>query len=137
MPLRVRGVEAAISSLQTTHKRMTADALQAMHEGALEIEQRAREYAPVDTGNLENAITTSEVISTLGKSEIKVFVADEGDVSKYVLQMHEGSYKLGPLSAAKAKATGKQVGPKFLSRAANELFPAIKQRILNKLRAFR
>lgn len=139
MPLRVKGTEAAISSLAATHRRMTEEATAAMLAGAKEIQALAREFAPVDEGDLEAAISIGDVEQGPSNSSITVFVADESPsgraVDQYATRMHEGSYKLGPLSAEKQARTGKLVGPKFLARAAAQLFPSIKQRISAALRS--
>jgi hypothetical protein len=47
---------------------------------------------------------------------------------RYDVRMHEGVYELGDASKDKAQASGKQVGAKYLSRAWQELEPAITAR---------
>lgn len=135
MPLKVKGLETAISTLSTTHKRMTQAALEELEQGAIDIRDRARMYVPVKTTALTKAIVADKPKVTGVQTKIVVRIRP-GKVSKYAAWMHEGvpTYNLRKRSREKAEALGVEVGPKFLSRAANELFPAIKKRISERLR---
>lgn len=96
--------------------------------------QLAVSYAPVDEGNLEDAImidTTSKGASGLGFTARTKFASIWVDVDRaygqtkggkirrigdYAIWIHEGTYNLGEKSLAKRMA-GNDVGRKYMERA--------------------
>lgn len=89
--------------------------------------RRAQEYAPIDTGRLEEAITTAESTNVYGRKTIYVGV-DENELGegystygfRYDIYMHEAVYHLGEGSQEKAERLGVDVGPKYLERAIKD-----------------
>lgn len=112
-------------------------AVLAMLDGAESIQERAVKQAPVDMGNLEEAIEIDTV--KIAEGHIEVFINDDMEaagrpagtkVGQYSDQMHEGVYKLGPKSRAKEATNGGfVVGRKFLERAVTDLTPEIMKNI--------
>lgn len=133
MGLKILGVKETLVNLRRTEQRTHKRLLRLMRRGAEDIRDLSREYAPVDEGNLEEAIEVGESVENfMGRSRNVEFVGVNPDKLgegftkykyRYDIAMHEGSYNLGPLSQAKAQASGKQVGPKYLTRAWKELEP--------------
>lgn len=122
----------------TARRRVTAK----LHQKALQIQNLAKQMAPIDDGNLEKAIKVfpestpaTRVRNALGqfaRVDIYVYVdmdmpADEGKkVGDYAYIMHEhltpfGAYNLGPKSAAKQAGQSVMVGGKYLERAYAQL----------------
>ncbi|WP_374335525.1 HK97 gp10 family phage protein [Methyloversatilis sp.] len=113
-----------------------------MQEAGKEIQKRAVEYAPVDEGDLENAIKYSaERTGRRGRVMVFIFIdedmptSDGKRVGSYARKMHEqlapygtGRYNLGPKSREKRDA-GADVGGKFLERAINELRGKVYERV--------
>ncbi|MCG5512857.1 hypothetical protein LQD11_06900 [Ectothiorhodospira shaposhnikovii] len=110
-----------------------------MSGSAEELAAVARKMAPVDEGNLEDAIVVSEAGRGLFggiKFEVKI---DENmplpekpgkTVGDYATIMHEqltpyGPLQLGPASIEKQKTTDVIVGGGFLERAADQVSPSI------------
>lgn len=135
MGLKVRGIGAVKRALVRTEQRTTKALLRHMRNSAILIRDLAREYAPVDQGDLENAIVATEAPEvSFGRKRQVAFVGVDSSVLgpgynrwgfRYDIHMHEGAYKLGPLSQAKQDASGKTVGPKYLTRACEDLKPEI------------
>lgn len=136
MGLEITGVKSTLVNLRRTEQRTTKRLLRLMRDSAEDIRDLAREYAPVDEGNLEEAIEVAEGterflgrtrnVELVGVNPDKLGEGYQRYKYRYDIAMHEGSYNLGPLSQAKAAANGKQVGPKYLTRAWKELEPNIK-----------
>ena len=114
-------------------------ALAAMRKGAEDIQELAREMAPVEKHNLEESIQIAEDREgARGRTRVFVYI-DEGmaaegrpfgvTVGDYAVYMHEGKYKLGPKSKEKQSGTSVRVGRKFLERAADELAPEIFEKV--------
>lgn len=124
-------------------ERATKGLSTVMREEAEKLAELARDYAPVDEGNLEEAIQTKfDYEGINGRLRASVFIKmgmvvdrETGKrISHYAMAMHEGlaphgsgAFKLGPLSRQKA-AGGKDVGGKFMERAAAQRIGIIYQR---------
>lgn len=132
MGLRVSGLSKVLANMKRTEERVQKGSLEALRQAAKEVVALARKFAPIDDGDLTEAISAQEVrertsLGRFGQIEIRVGV----DVSKlnlekrkgfdYSIPMHEGSYNLGPLSRIKQAGQSEQVGPKYLSRALQQL----------------
>lgn len=146
MGLSIKRVEETIIRLrrmeEKTHKRI----LRRLRRAAIDIRDLARDNAPVDLGNLENAI--EDIASREGNREVRYVgvnpdkLGDGYQVNgfRYDIAMHIGivngePYELGPRSRAKQN-TGKDVGPFYLERAAKSLTPGIQadiNRILSEV----
>jgi hypothetical protein len=124
MPIKLKGLDQVLSNLKITQTEISKVAVSQLRQGAIRIQQSARNYSPVEFGNLESSIKTEEQITDTAAT-IRIGVDDATPVPErpgkhvgdYALFIHESDYHLGPASLAKAAATGKQVGPKFLERA--------------------
>lgn len=139
MAMRIKGVQATMSTLSEISRRSTTDARTEIKLGAEEIQKRAQVYAPVDLHNLEKAITVSRPIDTGRQFKVDIRVGgivNGRNVDEYALIMHEWSGRWGAGTKAKQASLGVLVGPKYLERAARELFPIIQRRVsaaLNKI----
>lgn len=141
MAIKVTGVEELLVSLQQTGQRAERGVAGEIRQGAEDIKDLAVMQAPVDEGNLENAIKVEVDRSGIrGRVQAYVFVdgdEDAGDgkkVEDYATRIHEGVYQLGPRSQTKNAAVGGGVGRKFLERAVDELAPGIINRVRNAMK---
>ena len=135
-----------------------AASLKVMDEKADEIVQLAKDNAPVDKHNLEEAIfRTPEKVTVedshfrnpstgqFVKQKITIGVKDEMadkttgervNIAQYKVVMHE-SDRAGHGSSEndKKRAEGKNPGNKYLERAFNEIDPTIEPTMIAKVRA--
>ncbi|ATW57954.1 putative tail-component [Pseudomonas phage nickie] len=132
MGLKVSGLERVRKNLARTEQKAKAGSLQGLREAAQIVVEEARKNAPIDKGDLENAIVAVESrertsLGRFGQTQIQVGV----DVSKlnleqhggydYSIKMHEDpNYNLGPLSQAKQNNSSNTVGYKYLARALKD-----------------
>ena len=139
MGLEVRGISAVSSMLSNQHKKTNPRALDAMRGGAKEILELAKKQAPVDEGNLEDALELQEDRFGLNtRTRITIFVNEskalphrpDKTVGDYATRMHDGQYNLGKDSLAKQRANGQVVGPKYLERAVQKLEKEIIQSVM-------
>lgn len=136
MAITVSGVDSLLAKLSQTGERAVRGVSEEIKEGAKDIQDLARLQAPVDEGNLEDAIKVEVDRSGInGRIQAYVYVdsdQDTGDgrtVGEYSNYMHEGTYNLGPRSQIKQSAAGVVVGRKFLERAVDDLAPGIIDRV--------
>jgi hypothetical protein len=136
MGLRVDfDIDSLIAQLDAVGKDTTKAAQNAMKAGGKDIRDLARDYAPIDDGDLEKAIVTQVDGKTVFVGIDPRAVDEHGrPVVGYATLMHEyqaigapgplpkasGLYGLGKKSVAKDGGRG-IVGGKFLERAFNEL----------------
>jgi hypothetical protein len=141
MGVKVSGVEKLLYSLRQIGEQAVKGVSDEIRKGAYDIRDLAREYAPVDEGNLEEAILIEINQGDInGRLQAFVYIDMEkaarksstGNVGGYAMRMHEGFYKLGPLSRRKDAGRGR-VGRKFLQRAVDELGPEIMERVQAKI----
>jgi hypothetical protein len=125
MGVKMKGFEGLNIRLQRIGDETPKLVREQMREAGQDVERLARAFAPVDEGNLEQAIQALEERGDANRIEVVVGVVDNGtrNIKTYAEQMHEGlaphgsgAFQLGPLSQAK-RARGKFVGGKFLTRA--------------------
>jgi hypothetical protein len=136
MAITVSGVEELMLKLSQTGERAIRGVSDEIKDGAKDIQDLARLQAPVDEGNLEDAIKV-EFERTGINRRVEAFVYVDGDqeaddgkvVGDYAPRMHEGTYNLGPRSKIKQSAAGVIVGRKFLERAVDDLAPKIINRV--------
>ena len=133
MGISVRGITSTSTALRVSGGAIEADLAGALREAADEIIERARNYAPVDEENLEDAIDYLEEDDPL-HVVVGVDMNHPGTrsptVSGYAEKMHEGDYQLGKRSQDKQAALGVMVGPKYLERAVDE----VKEKFTDRLR---
>ncbi|MEG0062979.1 MAG: HK97 gp10 family phage protein [Pseudomonas sp.] len=131
MGLIVKGLKGVMARISRSEKRVMDGSLSALRAMAELVATEARLNAPVDTGELENAISTIEDRTRNSKGQFgQVTIRVGVDTSKlkledhkgydYSIPMHEGTYNLGPKSQAKQDAQGNIVGPKYLERALRD-----------------
>ncbi len=143
MALKIKGIDATLSTFREIDRRFTEEAGAAVEKGAKDIAALARKYAPIDKGDLERSIRAQRVNDGRStKWRVKVGGTQGGrNVSEYALAAHEGfstnrkSWSLGKKSKAKAAALGVPVGPGYLRRAFTQLSPSISKAISEGLRA--
>lgn len=148
MGLKVRFDPAAIAAkLTQIGERAEKHGAEAMSRAAKEIQKRAKDYAPLEHGGLEEAIETSSDRGGINRRRrFYVYVdpdAPELDkdgsptgryVGRYLYWIHEGDYNLGKRSQAKDAALGGGVGPKFLERASDEVTEKLNQAIADHIK---
>ncbi|CAB4122127.1 Bacteriophage HK97-gp10, putative tail-component [uncultured Caudovirales phage] len=122
-------IDSLIAILSQTGEYVRKGVAKKMVEGGVKMRDKAKDYAPVDEGNLEDAITVQHDRAGInGRTKVYVFVdeshpvdnRDGHTVGEYAMRMHEGSYNLGEKSLAKQAGLGVTVGPKYLERAADD-----------------
>lgn len=139
MSIQVKGIDATSAAFRRIGKKTTSAALRESRKGMKAIRDRARDYAPVDEGNLEAAIELEEFVD--GRRKAWIVGVDVEQLGpgyqktgfRYDIAMHEGVYKLGPLSEAKGGAAA-GVGPKYLERAVREIKPEIEKNIRSAIK---
>lgn len=145
MGISITGFDQLSLVLEQVTDRSVRGVQNVLEDGAYWIGQTAKEYSPVDTMNLENAIKIMKAQD--GSNRRNVFYVyvdesepasaenDDGDVypssagktvGDYALLMHEGlapygsgAFELGKKSQRKA-AMGLDVGGKYMSRALED-----------------
>lgn len=141
MGLIVKGLQAVQARISRTETKVMDGSLRALRAMADLVVAEARRNAPVDTGDLENAIVAIEErertsLGQFGQISIRVGV----DVTKLQLHLHKGfdysipmhedpNYNLGPRSEAKQNAQGNVVGYKYLERALKDNEAEIRRRV--------
>lgn len=153
-------VEFLVGRIRQVGDRAVRGVSDIMQEEGEAIAQLAREFAPVDQGNLEEAIKVEVARGgSRGRISVDVYIDPDmpaphinpdGTVTKgtesktvgdYAAAMHEGlapygsgAFKLGPRSLAKA-ASGAAVGGKFLERALAKRARAIFLKVSRAVKA--
>ncbi len=148
MGMTLEGADEAMALLYQTGQRVTRGVVGKMRSEAEAIQKLAQQYAPVDHGNLGEAIE----IRTLGggrdelgrfmRKSFEVFInmnasGHRGEpISQYAYEMHElllpygaGGFNLGKLSQQKDAGRG-IVGGRFLERAVDEVSKGIMNRLI-------
>lgn len=113
--------------LKKVIKRKTINALDAV--GAFAAGE-TKDRTPIDEGFL-----TEDVEYQVYPNEniVVIRIPINAPSAEYAIKMHEDSYNLGPRSAAKAQATGKLVGRKYITRSLDEEKKPIKEIIKREL----
>lgn len=131
-----------VTRIEQTGDRAIRGALDEMRSEAEEIQQLARQFAPVDTEGLEDSISVDEDRSGVNRRTVLLVYIDgthmAGDgtqIGKYAHYIHESpGYNLGPKSLEKSARLGGGVGPKFLQRAAAERGPFLRKAIAERVK---
>jgi hypothetical protein len=146
--VKVRGELLLRKKLMNTGTAINKAAADALRAGARRIRDRARDYAPVEYGNLEDSIKLQEENRSQNTWNEIVYIdrttpaPERGEgaiVGDYAVYAHEGIVSgtkgggigQGPASIAKAQRLGVEVGPKFLERAFNENVARIRQEVID------
>lgn len=152
MGIKVSGIDELTFLLRQVGPKAQRGALDAMRDEAQDIVDLAKKYAPIDKGNLEEAIRFEEQgggrdsAGRFARKEIVIGIdADKpADANKtvgdYAYEMHEhltpyGEYKLGPRSMQKQAGQSERVGGKFLERAVNKVSKGMIDRIIARVRS--
>lgn len=152
MGMEVEGAEQLMVMLRQLGPKATDGIFEQMKVEARSIRNLARSYAPVDHGNLEEAIQMEvlgggrDARGRFIRKALSVFVDMEArghngePMSQYAYIMHEhltpyGPLKLGEKSAAKNAGSGR-VGGRFLERAANEVSDRIMTRLIDVAKTY-
>lgn len=146
MGMKLNGLQVTLSTFAEVDRRFNAVAAREIEAAAKAISALAREYAPVDRGDLVKSIRAQRVAG--GKStswRVKVGGQQGGrNIDAYALRVHEtmaitrggktrGVLNPGKASRQKAASSGNPVGGNFLRRAYLKLSPEIKKRMTEAL----
>lgn len=143
MGLKVIGLSSVRSRLIRTESKTNKASLRVFRAGAAQILKRAKEYAPVDEGDLENSLEKIENrTGSHRRTNIQIGVNPNklGDGYsvygfRYDVRQHEDtSLGRGPKSQEKAERIGKNVGPKYLSRALKDFEKDVDESIKKAVR---
>ena len=130
MGIEIQGVSEVNALLRRTADRTSKRQLVRLRKGVEDVTRKAKEFAPVDDGYLEGAITAVATrLNTFNHRYEFMVGVDKALLGPgksiygfdYDVEMHEGVYNLGPLSQQKQQVSGKRVGPKYLARALEEV----------------
>jgi hypothetical protein len=131
MGVKVKGIAELAYKLENMMETSIRGASDILEAGADDIQKLAREMAPVDEGNLEQAIMVEKKRDGINRrNTFEVYVDDslqangEKTIGDYALIMHEGRgsiwHDLGKKSQLKNASVSARVGEKYLERAADE-----------------
>lgn len=138
MGIEIEGIDQLEYLIRQGGAKAQKGASEQMKREATRIRDLARKFAPIDEGNLEDAIQIEEVgggrneTGQFQRKSYNVFVdmfhpaQNDGIVGQYAYIMHEhlapfGPYKLGPRSRAKQAGQGEMVGGLYMDRAVAEV----------------
>ena len=155
MGLRIEGEISVQQMLLRLDAEGSRRVVWRLYQHALKVRDLARKFAPVDLGNLEEAIkvrperfvAARDAFGRFARQEIEVYV-DESmpvphgknkTVGDYAYEIHEhlypyGSWKLGKNSQAKQATQNEVVGGGFLERAAEEIEAQLDEVLLDIFR---
>lgn len=156
MSVEVYGVEELKYLLKQAGLKAVKGAFDQMRREAKKIETLAKQMAPVDEGDLEDAIQMVETgggrdeFGRFARKSITIEVDMDASagvdsqgrprtVGAYAYTMHEhlapyGRFNLGPRSRAKQDGQNVMVGGKYLERAMDEVMPGMMDRIVRHVR---
>ena len=154
MGIEVTGIEELAVMLQQTGAKAQKGVSEQMKREAIKIRDLARKFAPVDYGNLEDAIQLGEdggerddFSGRFTRKSYTVFIdmehpAEEGKVvGDYAYLMHEhlmpyGPFKLGEHSLAKQAGQTEMVGGMYLDRAVDQVTEGMMRRLIDVARTY-
>lgn len=136
--MNVTGIKENVLRLRNIEKRVHENARKTMHATADRIVAKAKKMAPVDEHNLEDAIT-KQVGYEGSRRRLAIDVVIQPVVNgvrveDYATYMHEGDYELGEKSQVKNDSQAEQVGPGFLTRAAEPEREKLQERWIGIIR---
>lgn len=152
MAIRLEGADELAVMLRQIGPKATDGIFEQMKIEARSIQNLARSYAPLDHGNLEDAIKMEvlgggrDARGRFVRKALSVFIDMEArgyagePMSQYAYLMHEhltpyGPLKLGEKSAAKDGGRG-IVGGRFLERASEEVSAGIMSRLIDVAKTY-
>jgi hypothetical protein len=123
--------------LKQIGERAVSHGADAMRKTADEMQELARDIAPIKTGDLEEAIEVGEERGDNRRIEVFVYLDKTQTVHRgfeYGSRMHKsltpvGPLNLGPLSEAKNSSSPLPVGGAFIRRAAEALVGPLKRAV--------
>lgn len=151
MAVKIEGVDQLFYRIDRAGENSRSKMSKLLREGAEDIAQRAREYAPIDHGNLEKAIEVEplggerDYRGRFTKISYVVQVNPEATGFKgepllpYAYEMHEhqtpngGKYKLGERSLQKDGGRG-VVGGGYMERAVDDIENDLMSRMIDVIR---
>lgn len=153
MGMEVEGVETLQFLLTQLGEKATDGVVAQMRKEAFAMRDLARKFAPLDHGNLEEAIKVQTLGGERGpngrftRKSFSVFVDmnmkgyDGRPISEYAYLMHEhltpyGPYNLGKNSQAKQEGQREMVGGMYLERAAVEISEGVMNRLIEVARGY-
>lgn len=149
MGIDIKGLDQLNSRISRIDAVTSKAQLQLMREYSKKIADKARDFAPVDEGNLENSIVVVEKPTGINRRLVSEIGVDTSKLGSgytqrgypYHIAMHEdpsGTSGNGPLSREKAERLGVMVGPKYMTRAldhyADQLNEAFAKAVREALR---
>lgn len=153
MAMSIKGIDATLSTFREIDRRFTEAAGDVLEEGAKDISEWARKFAPIDKGHLVKSIRAQRVkdpYSTKWRIKVGGVIAGR-DVSAYASLVHErmrithgeptrrkgekgDGFNPGWRSQKKARELGVPVGKKFLQRAYDMHVKSIEKALREALR---
>jgi hypothetical protein len=150
--MELEGADELMVLLRQLGPKATDGIFQQMKVEAKTIRDTARSYAPIDHGNLEDAIKMEvlgggrDARGRFVRKAVSVFIDMEAEghngelISQYAYIMHEhltpyGPLNLGKKSRAKDGGTG-MVGGRFMERAADDVSAQMMNRLINVAKTF-
>lgn len=143
--MKFRNGDKVITDIQSTGERVVEGARKVMHSAAARIVKRAKLYAPIDTGDLIEAIQAKKrYVGARGRLAYEIIadgeVASGRNVSDYAAVVHE-AYETqiavnGPGRNTQAKMDanpGVFIGSKFLERAHEEEGERLRPRLIEAI----
>jgi hypothetical protein len=138
--------DAMIAELRNIAQRANSNAARTLKRASIRVRDLAKQYAPKDTGSLEESLDYGDRRDTNGRNVYLVFVTGDyrhkggkkmvgqyADIMENELTPY-GKYKLGSGSQTKADS-GKAVGGKFLERAVDKVSESITDEMMAAARA--
>jgi hypothetical protein len=152
MGMQLEGADELMVMLRQLGPKATDGIFEQMKVEAQSIRDLARTYAPIDHGNLEDAIKMEvlgggrDARGRFVRKALSVFIDMDAEgyngepMSQYAYIMHEhltpyGPLNLGKRSAAKDGGSGR-VGGRFLERAADEVSARIMSRLIDVAKSY-
>lgn len=147
MGIEVVGLDTLEALIRQSGGRAEQGVVKQMKKEALAIRDLARKFAPLDHGNLEDAIDMEEQgggrneLGRFTRKSYRVFVdmnhgaPHNKTVGDYAYIMHEhlapyGPYNLGPLSQAKQMGQSEMVGGLYMDRAIDQVGRGMMSRLI-------
>lgn len=153
MPLEIIGIDTLENIIKQTGGKAQDGVARQMKKEALKIQELAKKFAPVDYGNLEDAIDIEEEgggrddMGRFVRKSYRVFVdmnhpAAHGQVvGDYAYLVHEhmtpyGEIGLGPNSMRKQMSQAEMVGGLYMDRAVDEVMKGMMSRLVDVARTY-
>lgn len=146
MAIKVKGMRSTITKFKRRKTGVNVAIKNGLKDGTEELKTLAKAQAPIDKGDLENAIeskirrTPFTIKGEVFINESKVTSDGRQTIGDYAIYAHEliqpyGDHNLGKKSVAKQESLGSEieVGGGFMERAKLKLEPEIKKDIKQRV----